>query len=64
MVMNARLASHKGMISLRELQSATGEELRQLFFAMRTLMPSHRDTAQSVLRPHESHIFRSAIIVL
>ena len=23
----ARLASHKGMISLRELQSATGEEL-------------------------------------
>ena len=27
----ARLASHKGMISLRELQSATGEELRPFF---------------------------------
>ncbi len=27
MMMSARLASHKGMISLRELQSATGEEL-------------------------------------
>ena len=26
----ARLASHKGMISLRELQSATGEELTAL----------------------------------
>ena len=26
----ARLASHKGMISLRELQSATGEELDAL----------------------------------
>ena len=26
----ARLASHKGMISLRELQSATGEELSAL----------------------------------
>jgi len=25
-----RLASHKGMISLRELQSATGEELSAL----------------------------------
>ena len=38
----ARLASHKGMISLRELQSATGEELRP--FSGRTLLPS-------VLRP-------------
>ena len=37
-----RLASHKGMISLGELQSATGEELRPLFG--RTLLPS-------VLRP-------------
>jgi hypothetical protein len=26
----ARLASHKGMISLREVQSATGEELSAL----------------------------------
>ena len=33
----ARLASHKGMISLRELQSATGEELRR----RRTLLPSY-----------------------
>ena len=44
----ARLTSHKGMISLREphkgviLQSATGEELRP--FVGRTLLPS-------VLRP-------------
>ena len=36
----ARLASHKGMISLRELQSATGEELR-----LRTLLPSVLDRA-------------------
>jgi hypothetical protein len=36
----ARLASRKGMISLREIQSATGEELRR----RRTLLPS-------VLRP-------------
>jgi len=41
----ARLASHKGMISLRELQSATGEELRPLFFAERTLLPSVLDRA-------------------
>ncbi|MEK6752551.1 MAG: hypothetical protein AABZ00_09820 [Chloroflexota bacterium] len=27
---HARLASHKGMISLREVQSATGEELGAL----------------------------------
>ncbi len=33
----ARLASHKGMISLREVQSATGEELRR----RRTLLPSY-----------------------
>ena len=39
----ARLASHKGMISLRELQSATGEELRPLFG--RTLLPSVLDRA-------------------
>jgi hypothetical protein len=32
-----RLASHKGMILLRQLQSAMGEELRPLFFAGRTL---------------------------
>ena len=38
---NARLASHKGMISLRELQSATGEELRR----RRTLLPSVLDRA-------------------
>jgi len=38
-----RLASHKGMISLRELQSATGEELRPLFG--RTLLPSVLDKA-------------------
>ena len=37
-----RLASHKGMISLREVQSAAGEELRPFFG--RTLLPS-------VLRP-------------
>jgi hypothetical protein len=37
----ARLASHKGMISLRELQSATGEEFRPLFG--RTLLPSVLD---------------------
>jgi hypothetical protein len=48
MMMYARLASHKGMISLREprkgviLQSAAGEELRPFFG--RTLLPS-------VLRP-------------
>ena len=34
----ARLASHKGMISLRELQSASGEELS-------ALMPSILDKA-------------------
>ena len=39
----ARLASHKGMISLRELQSATGEELGALFG--RTLLPSVLDRA-------------------
>jgi hypothetical protein len=39
----ARLASHKGMISLRELQSAPGEELRPLFG--RTLLPSVLDRA-------------------
>ena len=39
----ARLASHKGMISLRELQSATGEELRPFFG--RTLLPSVLDRA-------------------
>jgi hypothetical protein len=39
----ARLASHKGMISLRELQSASGEELRPFFG--RTLMPSVLDKA-------------------
>jgi len=43
----ARLASRKGMISLRELQSATGEELR----CRRTLLPS-------ILRPHK---VRSAV---
>jgi len=37
----ARLASHKGMISLWELQSATGEELRR----RRTLLPSVLDRA-------------------
>ena len=37
----ARLASHKGMISLRELQSATGEELP----VGRTLLPSVLDRA-------------------
>jgi hypothetical protein len=37
----ARLASHKGMISLRESQSATGEELRR----SRTLLPSILDKA-------------------
>ena len=36
----SRLASHKGMISLRQLQSATGEELR-----LRTLLPSVLDRA-------------------
>ena len=41
----ARPASHKGMISLRALQSATGEELRPLFFAERTLLPSVLDKA-------------------
>jgi|GEM_PF-5572894 len=35
--------------ALRGYQSATGEELRPLFG--RTLLPSHRDAAQSVLRP-------------
>ena len=30
----ARLASHKGMISLRELQSATGEELSALLLSL------------------------------
>ena len=40
---HARLASHKGMISLRRLQSATGEELRPLFG--RTLLPSVLDRA-------------------
>ena len=39
----ARLASHKGMISLRELQSATGEELGAL--CVRTLLPSVLDRA-------------------
>ena len=45
----ARLASHKGMISLREphkgviLQSATGEELRPFFG--RTMLPSVLATA-------------------
>jgi hypothetical protein len=39
----ARLASHKGMISLRELQSSTGEELRPL--VGRTLLPSVLDRA-------------------
>ena len=39
----ARLASHKGMISLREIQSATGEELRPFFG--RTLLPSVLDRA-------------------
>ena len=45
----ARLASHKGMISLREshkgviLQSAAGEELRP--FVGRTLLPSVLDRA-------------------
>ena len=41
----ARLASPTGMISLRQLQSATGEELRPLFFAERTLLPSVLDRA-------------------
>ena len=36
-----RLASHKGMISLRELQSATGEELRR----RRKLLPFVLDRA-------------------
>ena len=31
--------------ALRELQSATGEELRPLFFAERTLLPSVLDRA-------------------
>ncbi len=39
----ARLSSHKGMISLRELQSTTGEELRPFFG--RTLLPSVLDRA-------------------
>jgi hypothetical protein len=39
----ARLAPPSGMISLRELQSATGEELRPLFG--RTLLPSVLDRA-------------------
>ena len=34
------------LASLRELQSATGEELD-------ALLPSHGDASQSVLRPHE-----------
>ena len=42
----ARLASHKGMISLQELQSATEEELRR----RRTLLPSPKGML-SVLRP-------------
>jgi hypothetical protein len=37
----ARLASRKGMISLRELQSTAGEELRPFFG--RTLLPSVPD---------------------
>jgi hypothetical protein len=53
-MMYVRLASHKGMISLREphkgviLQSATGEELRPFFG--RTLLPSSKGML-SVLRP-------------
>jgi len=39
----ARLASYKGMTSLRELQSATGEELRPFREAGRTLLPSVLD---------------------
>ena len=39
----ARLAFHKGMISLRELQSQTGEEFRPLFG--RTLLLSVLDRA-------------------
>jgi hypothetical protein len=39
----ARLVPHKGTISLRELQSATGEELRPFFG--RTLLPSVLDRA-------------------
>ena len=31
------------LVSLRQLQSATGEELRPLFFAERTLLPSVLD---------------------
>jgi len=36
------------LASLRQLQSATGEELR-----LRSLLQSHGDASQSVLRPHE-----------
>ena len=43
MMMVARLASHKGMISLRESQSAAGEELCPFFG--RTLLPSVLDRA-------------------
>jgi hypothetical protein len=42
--LGARLTSNKRVISLRELQSETQEELD-------ALLPSHRDAAQSVLRP-------------
>ena len=46
-----------------ETRSATGEELHPLFFAERELLPS-RQGMLSVLRPHEIHVFRSAIIAL
>jgi hypothetical protein len=39
-----QLASHKGLILLRQLQSQTQEELD-------ALLPSHGDATQSVLRP-------------
>jgi hypothetical protein len=39
------LASHKWMISLQELQSAAGEELRPFREAGRTLLPSVLDWA-------------------
>ena len=47
----ARLASHKGMISLRELQSTTGEELRR----RRTLLPSVPDRATRRLPEDIAH---------
>jgi len=43
--LGSRVMMYARMVSLQELQSATGEGLRPLFFAVRTLLPSVLDKA-------------------